>query len=175
MRFGNKDIQVWAWVFVNGHARTKHTLGTHAAGPQEVLIPGKATFSLDVSGYPETVRSAHVTAEPDPLWDPQNLIQTFSVPQVVVVPERHLHTGKEVAWEAFVRQEVSDDGTLRLWTRKWGYHPDEDPRVGESVRSPRGALLHAPRGPTGRRSCHGRRIPRLREIVALGHMRFSSF
>jgi len=26
----------------------------------------------------------------------------------------------------FVGQEVSDDGTLRLWTRWWGYHPDED-------------------------------------------------
>jgi len=25
-----------------------------------------------------------------------------------------------------VGHEVSDDGTLRLWTRWWGYHPNED-------------------------------------------------
>ena len=29
-------------------------------------------------------------------------------------------------WKAFVSHEVADDGTLRLRTRWWGYHPKED-------------------------------------------------
>ena len=43
-----------------------------------------------------------------------------------MVPERHQNTGKEFVWEAFVGHEVADDGTLRLLTRWWGYHPQED-------------------------------------------------
>jgi len=43
-----------------------------------------------------------------------------------VVPEGHQHTGKEFVWAAIVGHEVADDVTLRLWTRWWGYHPDED-------------------------------------------------
>jgi len=44
----------------------------------------------------------------------------------VVVPEGNQHTGEEIVWEAFVGHDVADDGTLRLWTRWWGYHPEED-------------------------------------------------
>ena len=122
----NKDIREGDWVFVDGHARTKHKLGTRAAGPHKVLSRGEGTFSLDIGGYPETVSSDHVTAAPDPVGDPQKLIQSLGVPQDVVVPEGHQHTGKEFVWEAFVGHEVPDDGMLRLWTRWWGYHPDED-------------------------------------------------
>jgi len=43
-----------------------------------------------------------------------------------VVPDGHQHTGKEFVLEAFVGHEVVDDGTLRLWTRWWEYHPEED-------------------------------------------------
>ena len=54
------------------------------------------------------------------------------MPQDIVVPEGHQHTGKELVWEAFVGHEVADDGTLRLWTRRrgcpprGGFHPEED-------------------------------------------------
>ena len=41
------------------------------------------------------------------------------------MPEGNQRAGKELAWEAFVGQEVADDGTLRLWTRWCVYHPDE--------------------------------------------------
>ena len=43
-----------------------------------------------------------------------------------MVPEGYPHTGKEFVWEAFVGNKVADDVTLRLWTRWWGYHPEED-------------------------------------------------
>ena len=43
-----------------------------------------------------------------------------------MVPEGHHYTGKALVWEAFVGHEVADDGTLRLWTRWCGYHPEED-------------------------------------------------
>jgi len=91
-----------------------------------VLSRGERTFSLDIGGYPETVSSDHVTAVPGPPGDPQTLLQNLGVPQDIVVPGGHQHTGKEFVWEAFVGHEVADDGTLRLWTRWWGYHPDED-------------------------------------------------
>jgi len=113
-------------VFVDGHARTKYKLGTRAAGPYKVLARGEGTFSLDIGGYPETVSNDHVTAGPGPPGDPRTLLQNLGVPQDVVVPEGHQHTGKEFVWEAFVGHEVADDGTLRLWTPWWGYHPEED-------------------------------------------------
>jgi len=122
----NKDIQAGDWVFVNGHARTKHKLGTRAAGTYKVLAIGEGSFSLDIGGYPETVSSDHVTAAPGPPVDPRTLLHNIGVPKDVVVPEGHQHTGKEFVWEAFVGHEVADDGTLRWWTRWWGYHPEED-------------------------------------------------
>jgi len=102
VRLENKDIQEGDWVYVDSHARTKHKLGTHTAGPHKVLSRGERTFSLDIGGYPEPVSSDHVTAAPDPLGDPQKLIQTLGMPQDVVVPEGHQHTVKEIVWEAFV-------------------------------------------------------------------------
>jgi len=72
------------------------------------------------------VSSDHVTAAPGPPGDPQTLLKNLRVPQDVVVPEGHQHTGKEFVWEAFVGNKVADDGTLRLWTGWWGYHPEED-------------------------------------------------
>ena len=122
----NKQIQAGDLVFVDGHARTKHKLETRAAGPHKVLSRGEGTFSLDTGGYPETVSSDHVTAAPNLPGDPQKLIQSLGVPQDVVEPEGQQHTGKEFVWEAFVGHEVADDGMLRLRTRWWGYHPDED-------------------------------------------------
>jgi len=121
-----KDIQAGNWVFVDGHTRTKYKLGTRGAGPYKVLTRGEGTFSLDIGSYPETVSSDHVTAAPGPPGDPKMLLQNLGVPQVVVVPKGHQHTGKKLVWEAFVGHEVVDDGTLRLWTRWWGYHPEED-------------------------------------------------
>ena len=126
MRPVNKDIQAGDWVFVDGHARTNYKLGTRAAGPYKVLARGEGTFSLDIGGYTETVSSDHVTAAPGPPGDPRTLLQNLGVPQDVVVPEGHQHTGKEFVWEAFVWHEVADVGTLPLWTRWWGYHPEED-------------------------------------------------
>jgi len=111
---------------VHGGGRTKYKLETRAAGPYKVLISGEGTFSRDIGGCPETVSGDHVTAAPGPPGDPQTLLQNIGVPQDVFVPERHQHTGKEFNWEAFVRHEVADDSTLRLWTRWWGYRPDED-------------------------------------------------
>jgi len=122
----NKDVQAGDWVFVDGHARTKNKLWTRAAGPCKVLARGEGTFSLDIGSYPETVSSDHVTAAPGPPGDPRTLLQNLGVPSDVVVPEGHQHTGKELVWEAFVVQKVADDGTLRLWTRWRGYHPEED-------------------------------------------------
>jgi len=122
----SKDIQAGDWVFVDVHARTKHKLGTHAARPHDVLSRGEGKFSFDIGGYPETVSSDHVTATPEPLGDPKKLIQHPCVPQDVVVPKGHQHTGKEFVWEALVGQEVADNDTLRLWTHCRGYHPDED-------------------------------------------------
>jgi len=121
-----KDVQAGDWVFFDCHARTDYKLGTRAAGPYKVLSHGKGTFSLNIGGYPETVSIDHVTAAPGPPGDPQTLLQNFGVPQDIVVPEGHQHTGKEFVWEAFVGHEVADDGTLRLWTRWWGNHPEED-------------------------------------------------
>jgi len=80
VRPANKDIQSGDWVFVDGHARTKHKLGTRAAGPYKVLSRGEGTFSLDIGGYPEPVSSDHVTGAPDPLGDPQKLIHNLGVP-----------------------------------------------------------------------------------------------
>ena len=113
-------------MFVDGHARTKYKLGTRAAAPYKVLFRGEGTFSSDIGGYPETVSSDHVTAAQGPPGDRRTLPQSVGVPQDVVVPEGHQHTDKEFVWEAFVGHEVADDGTLRLWTRWWGYHPEED-------------------------------------------------
>jgi len=121
-----KDVHAGDWVFVNGHARTKYKLGTRAAGPCKVLTRGESTFSLDMGGYPETVSSDYVTAAPGPPGDPRTLLQNLGVPQDVVVPEGHQHMGQDFVWEAFVGHEVAEDGTLRLWTRSWGYHPEED-------------------------------------------------
>jgi len=126
VRTVNKDVQVGDWMFADGHARTKYKLGTRAAGPYKVLTRGEGTFSLDIGGYPETVSSDHVTAAPRPPGDPRTLPQNLGVPQDVVVREGHQHTGKEFVWEAVVGHEVADDGTLRLWTRWWGYHSEED-------------------------------------------------
>jgi len=125
----NKDVQAGDWVFVDGQARTKYELGTRAAGPYKVLTRGEGTFSLDIGGYPETVSSDHVTAAPGPPGDLRTLLQNLGVPQDVVVPEGHQHTGKEFFWDAFVGHEVADDGMLRLWRRWWGYHPEEDSLV----------------------------------------------
>ena len=122
----NKDVQAGDWVFVDGDTRTKYKLGTRAAGPYKVLTRRDGTPSLDIGGYPETVSSDHVTAAQGPPGDRRTLPQSVGVPQDVVVPEGHQHTDKEFVWEAFVGHEVADDGTLRLWTRWWGYHPEED-------------------------------------------------
>jgi len=122
----NKDVHAGDWVFVDGDTRTKYKLGTRAFGPYKVLSRGEGTFRLDICGYPETVSSDHVTATPGPSGDPKTLLQNLRVPQDILVPEGHQHTGKELVWEAFVGHEVADDGTLRLWTRWWGYHPEED-------------------------------------------------
>ena len=113
-------------MYVDCNARTQHKLETHAAGPHKVISRGEGTFSLDIGGYPETVSSNHVTAGPDPLGDPQKLIQNLGVPRDDVEPEGHEQTGKELVWEAFVGHEVADDGMRRMWTRWWDYHPDED-------------------------------------------------
>ena len=121
-----KDIQAGDWLFVDGHARSKCKLGTRAAGLYKVLARGEGTLSSDIGGYPGTVSSDHVTAAPGRLGDPRTLLQNLGVPQDVVVPEGHQHKGKELVWEAFVGHEVADDGTLRLRTRWWGYHPEED-------------------------------------------------
>jgi len=104
-------------VFVDGHVRTKYKLGTRAAGPYKVLSRGEGTISLDIGRYPETVSSDHTTAAPAPPGDPQTLLQNLGVPQDIVVPEEHQHTGKGFVWEAFEGHEVADDGTRRLWTR----------------------------------------------------------
>jgi len=122
----NKDVHAGDWVFVYGHARTTYKLGTRVAGPYKVLSRGEGTFSLDIGGYPETASSDHVTAAPGPPGDLQTLLQNLGVPQDIVVPERHQHTGKEFVWEVFLGHEVADDGTLRLWNCWWGYHPEED-------------------------------------------------
>jgi len=82
----NKDVQAGDWVFVDGHARTKYTVGTRAAGPYNALSRGEGTFSLDIGGYPETVSSDHVTAAPGPPRDPQTLLQNLGVHHDVVVP-----------------------------------------------------------------------------------------
>jgi len=110
----NKDIQEGDWVFVDGYTRTRHKLGTHAAGPHKVICRGEDTLSLEIGGYPETVSSDHVTAAPDPLGDLQKLIQNLCVPEDDVEPEGHHKTGKELVWEAFVGHEVANNGTLRL-------------------------------------------------------------
>jgi len=34
----NKEIQAGDWVLVDGHVRTKHKLGTRAAGPQRCYL-----------------------------------------------------------------------------------------------------------------------------------------
>ena len=91
-----------------------------------MLSRGERTFSFDKGGYPETVSSDHVTATPGPPGDPQTLLQNLGVPQDIVVPERHQHNSEKFVWEAFVGHEVADDGTLRLWTRWWGYHSEVD-------------------------------------------------
>jgi len=122
----NKDVHAGDWVFVDGHARNKSKLATRAAGPYKVLSRGKGTFSLDIGGDPETVSSDHVTAASGPPGDPQTLLQNLGVPQDIVVPNGHQHTGKEFVWEALVGHAVVDDGTLHLWSRWWGYHPEED-------------------------------------------------
>ena len=121
-----EDVQEGPRVFVDGHARTTYKLGTRAAGPYKVLTPGEGTFLLDIGGYPETVSSDHVTAAPGPPGDPQTLLQVLGIPQDVIVPEGHQHTGKELVWEAFVGHEVADDGTPHLWICWWGYRPEED-------------------------------------------------
>ena len=126
MRPVNKDVHAGDGVFADGHTRTKYQLGTRAAGPYKVLSRGEGTFSLNIGGYSETVSSDHVTAAPGPPGDPQTLLENLGVPQDIVVPERHQHTGKDFVWEAFVGHEVADDGSLRLLTRWWGYHPQED-------------------------------------------------
>mgnify|MGYP000008370137 CR=1 FL=1 len=97
--------------------RTKYKLGTRAAGPYHVLSRGEGTFSLDLGGHPETVSSEHMTAVPGPPGNPQTLLLNLGVPQDIVVPKGHQHTGKEFVWEAFVGHEVADDCTVRLWTR----------------------------------------------------------
>jgi len=102
----NKDVQAGDWVFVDGHARTTYKLGTRAAGPYKVLARGEGTFLLDIGGYPETVSSDHVTAAPGPPGDLRTLLQNLGVPQDVVVPKGHQHTGKMFVWEAFVGHEV---------------------------------------------------------------------
>jgi len=122
----NKDVHAGDWVFVDGHTRTTYKLGTRAAGPYNMLSRGEGTFSLDIDGYPDTVSSDHMTAAPGMPGDPQTLLQNLGVPQDIVVPEGHQHTGKELVWETFVDDEVADDDTLRLWTRWWGYDPKED-------------------------------------------------
>ena len=61
-----------------------------------------------------------------PSGDLKTLLQNLGVPEHVVVAEGHQHTGKTFVWQAFVGHEVADDGTLRLGTHWWGYHPEED-------------------------------------------------
>ena len=107
-------------MFVDGHTRTHNKLGTRAAGPYKVLSRGEGTFSLDIGGYPERASIDHVTAAPGPPRDSQTSLQNLGVPQDIVVPEGHQHTGKEFVCESFVGHEVANDGTLRLWTRwRW--------------------------------------------------------
>jgi len=98
----NREVDAGDWVFVDGHTRTKYKLGTGAAGPYKALSRGEGTLSLDIGGYPETVRSDHVTAAPGSPGDPQTLLHNLGVPQDIVVPEGHQHTGKEFVSEAFV-------------------------------------------------------------------------
>jgi len=81
-------------VFVDGHTRTNYKLGTRAAGPYKMLSRGEGTFSLDIGGYPETMSSDHVTEAPGLRGDSQTLLQNLGVPQDIVVPEGHQHTGK---------------------------------------------------------------------------------
>jgi len=63
---------------------------------------------------------------PGPPGDPQTLLQNLGVPQNIVVLIEPQHSGKKFVWEAFVVNEVADDGTLRLWTRWRGYRPEEN-------------------------------------------------
>jgi len=91
----NRDVHEGDWVFVDGHTRTNYKLGTRAAGPYKVLSRGEGTFSLDIGWYTGTVSSDHVTAAPGPPGDPQMLLQNLGVPQDIVVPEGHQHTGKK--------------------------------------------------------------------------------
>ena len=126
MRPVNKDVRAGDWALFNCHARTKYKLGTRAAGPDKVLSSGEGTFSLDIGGYPEMVSRDHVTAAPGPPEDPQTLLQSLGVPHDVVILYGYQRTRKEFVWEAFVGRQVADDGTLCLWTRWWGYFPEED-------------------------------------------------
>jgi len=112
----NKEVRAGEWVLVDGDVRSKYKLGTRAAGPYKVLTRGEGTFSLEIGRYPETVSSDHVTAARGPPGDPQTLLKNLRLPQDVVVPEGHQHTGKGFVWEAFVGNKVADGGTLRLWT-----------------------------------------------------------
>jgi len=135
----NADIQAGDWVFVDGHARMTNELGTRAAGTRNVPSRGEDIFSLDIGGYPETLSRDPVTAATDPLGDPRKLIHKHVGPQDAVVPGNNQHTG-----EATARKRT--------------------PRDGRSVRPPQGAPAYAPRGPTGRGSGDGRRLPSLRGI-----------
>lgn len=122
----NKDIRGGDWVFIDGHFKVKQKLGTHAKGPYEVLSRDEHTVTLDVEGYPDRVSCDHVVAAPTPGGDLQELLRVRGNPQEVVVPDGHEATGKEFIWECFVGHEYDAEGRLRLWTRWWGYHPDED-------------------------------------------------
>jgi len=113
----HKVVHAGDRLFVDGRMRTEYQLGTREAGPYKVLSRGEGTFSLDIDGNPETVRSDHVTAAPGSPGDPQTLQKNLGVPQDIVVSEGHQHTGKEFVWEALVGHEVTDGGRLRLWTR----------------------------------------------------------
>jgi len=90
------------------------------------VFRGEGTLSLNIGGYPETANSDHVTAAQGPPGDAQTLLQNLGVPQDIVVPEGHQHTGKSFVWGAFVGHKVADVGTLRLWTRWWGSHLEKD-------------------------------------------------
>ena len=57
-----------------------------------------------------------MAAAPNPLRDPQKLIQNLGVHPDVGMPEGNQQTGMELSWKAFVAQAVADDGKLRLWT-----------------------------------------------------------
>lgn len=122
----NKDVAIGDWVFVDGHAKSKQKLGTHSTGPFEVLGRDGHTITIDVDGYPDRVSSDHVVSASQPTGDLHELLRTRAPPQEAVVPDGHRSTGKEFVWESFVGHELDGDGNLRLWTRWWGYHPDED-------------------------------------------------